>query len=141
MKLPDNGINSLIIPQPITGGKPIDQTYRSGTVNKKTGPESGYSFEKVLSAELGKKELVKISAHAEKRLLERNVAFNGEDMRKIEGAMEMAASKGARESLLMYGDVALVASIKNKTIITAMGEKDMKEHVFTNIDSAVIINR
>jgi flagellar operon protein len=40
---------------------------------------------------------------------------------------------------MLYQDLALIASVVNKTIITAMKGDDMKEHVFTNIDSAVII--
>ncbi|MCL5058566.1 MAG: hypothetical protein M1130_11390, partial [Actinobacteria bacterium] len=69
------------------------------------------------------------------------VILNREDMQKIEGAVLKAAVKGSRESLVIYGDLALVANIKNRIIITAMEGKDMNEHVFTNIDSAVIVNR
>ncbi len=81
-----------------------------------------------------------MSAHAERRLIERNVNLNQEDLRKIADAVQTAASKGARESLVIYGDLALVASIKNRTIITAIQGKEMKDHIFTNIDSAVIIS-
>ena len=41
--------------------------------------------------------------------------------------------------LLLYNDVAMLASSKNKTIVTAMNGDELQEHVFTNIDSAVII--
>lgn len=101
-------------------------------------PENG--FLGVLTSEFEKTDHIKVSAHAQRRLHERNVVLNGEDMRKIEGAVNRAAVKGARESLVIYGDLALVASIKNKTIITAMEGKDMKDHIFTNIDSAVIVS-
>ena len=36
-------------------------------------------------------------------------------------------------------DVALVVSVKNRTVITAVDRAQMKENVFTNIDSAVIV--
>ncbi len=52
--------------------------------------------------------------------------------------MDKAAAKGARESLILMDNLALVVSIRNRTVITAVDEKRMKEHVFTNIDSAVI---
>lgn len=97
------------------------------------------SFEEMLSAEFRKVGGLKLSAHAERRLVERNLALRPEDMSKIEGAVQRAANKGARESLVIYGDLALVASVKNRTIITALEGKDMTEHIFTNIDSAVII--
>lgn len=84
---------------------------------------------------------LKLSAHAERRLKERNIVLNSEDMAKIEDAVTRAAAKGSRESLVMYGDIALVASVKNNTLITAMDGDSLKEHVFTNIDSAVILRR
>ena len=39
----------------------------------------------------------------------------------------------------MVDDVALVVSIKNRTVITAVDKDHLKENVFTNIDSAVIV--
>jgi len=39
----------------------------------------------------------------------------------------------------MMNDVAMVVSIKNRTVITAVDADSMKENVFTNIDSAAII--
>ena len=55
------------------------------------------------------------------------------------GGVEKAQRKGARESLVLLDDVALVISIKNKTVITAVDKEKLKENVFTNIDSAVIV--
>ncbi|MCL6477609.1 MAG: flagellar protein [Peptococcaceae bacterium] len=99
------------------------------------------SFDAILSAEFQRSGGIRLSAHAERRLVERNVTLEPEDMRKIEGAVQKAAAKGSRESLVIYGDLALVASVRNRTIITALEGKDMTEHVFTNIDSAVIIRK
>jgi flagellar operon protein len=39
----------------------------------------------------------------------------------------------------MMKDAALVVSIKNRTVVTAMDRNQMQGNVFTNIDSAVII--
>jgi flagellar operon protein len=49
------------------------------------------------------------------------------------------AQKGGKESLVMMGDAALVVSVKNRTVVTAMDRSQMKGNVFTNIDSAVVI--
>ena len=87
-----------------------------------------------------KQSVVKFSAHAEKRLQERNISLGQEDIAKISRAMQQASSKGARDSLLLYGDLALIASIKNNIVVTALDSNALKEgQVFTNIDSAVII--
>jgi flagellar operon protein len=39
----------------------------------------------------------------------------------------------------MMGDIAMVVSIKNRTVITAVDGDSMRENVFTNIDSAAIV--
>jgi len=36
-------------------------------------------------------------------------------------------------------NLALVVSVKNKTVITAMDGASIKDNIFTNIDSAVMI--
>ena len=61
-------------------------------------------------------------------------------MKNLEKAMDKVEAKGARESLLLYKEMAFVASVRNRTIITAVGQRDAKENIFTNIDSAVIID-
>ncbi len=68
---------------------------------------------------------------------ERQISLSGEDMEKINKAMDALEEKGAKESLLLYKDSAFIASISNRTIITAM--KSGEVGTVTNIDSAVSI--
>ncbi|MBP1744188.1 MAG: hypothetical protein H6Q58_1166 [Firmicutes bacterium] len=99
---------------------------------------SGAGFEKALMDALRQgKEPVKISAHAQSRMAERQITLSGEDMQKINEAVDELGEKGARESLLLYKDSAFIASIRNRTIITAM--KGGELGTVTNIDSAVSI--
>jgi flagellar operon protein len=53
--------------------------------------------------------------------------------------VDKAEAKGAKESLVLVDDVALVVSVKNRTVITAVDRQHLKENVFTNIDSAVVV--
>jgi len=101
----------------------------------------GPGFEEVLRGELERAGGLKISAHAAKRLKERNILLSSEDLARIDLAVKEAAAKGARDSLIIYGDLALIASVKNRTVVTAMERRAAEGHVFTNIDSAVIVNR
>jgi flagellar operon protein len=39
----------------------------------------------------------------------------------------------------MMRDTAMVVSITNRTVITAVDQQSMKDNVFTNIDSAAVI--
>jgi flagellar operon protein len=97
--------------------------------------ENQTSFQDVLQQELG----VKFSQHALQRLQSRDIKMGPAELNKLNTAVEKAAQKGAKESLILMNDLALVVSVKNKTVITAMDGASMKDNVFTNIDSAVII--
>lgn len=81
---------------------------------------------------------LRISAHAQDRLRQRPLSAG--DMARVAAAVEQAARKGARDSLVLLRDVALVVSVQNRTVITAVSGERMKENVFTQIDSAVILS-
>jgi flagellar operon protein len=103
----------------------------------KPGTTNIPSFNSLLEQELTG---VKFSQHAQQRLQSRNIKLNQAELTKLNDAVDKAAQKGAKESLvLMDNNLALVVSVKNKTVITAMDGASMKDNVFTNIDSAVII--
>lgn len=104
-------------------------------------PASGPSFRSVLEQQqraTGTQPL-KFSAHAMQRLQSRNIQLSGEDVARMNAMADKAAEKGAKQSLFMLNDVAMVVSIKNRTVITAVDGDSMRENVFTNIDSAAII--
>lgn len=96
----------------------------------------GPSFSQVLDQHLTG---IKFSQHALQRLQSRNIQLNQAELAKLNSAVEKAAQKGAKESLILMDNLALVVSIRNKTVITAIDGASMKENVFTNIDSAVIV--
>lgn len=96
------------------------------------------SFESLLNEiVLKQEEDYTVSKHAAERLNSLN--FTVEDMQAIGRGFEMAEIKGAKNSLMLYKDVALIASIENKTLITAVDKERAKENVYTNIDSVVIL--
>ena len=63
-----------------------------------------------------------------------------QDLAKINNAMDQAQAKGAKESLFLMRDLALIVSVENRTVITALQGQQAKENVFTQIDSAVLID-
>jgi flagellar operon protein len=83
---------------------------------------------------------LKFSAHAQQRLESRNIRLTSDDVAKMNAMAERAAAKGAKQSLFMMRDVAMVVSITNRTVITAVDQQSMRENVFTNIDSAAVID-
>lgn len=129
------GPSGVPMPMPV----PVQRKTAQPPARIGTSTVPGKQFGDLLQQELERAGGLKISAHAERRLRERNIVLDSNDMAKIEGAVQKAAAKGSRESLVIYGDIALVASVKNRTLITAVDGEALREHVFTNIDSAVII--
>lgn len=97
------------------------------------------SFQVVLHQQLQQQENIKLSAHVQMRLTQRNIHLAEVDLAKINKAINLAQAKGVRDSLLLFHDLALIASVKNRTIVTALDKEAMVNHVFTNIDGAVII--
>lgn len=83
-------------------------------------------------------EALKFSSHALKRLEQRGIELSPADVDRLEQAMDKAQAKGGRDSLILMDDLALIVSIKNRTVVTAMEAGRQKEGVFTNIDSVVI---
>lgn len=119
----------------VSNSNKISNNYRSN-INSRI--ERAVEFSSILN-KAEKQNDLKISAHAKDRLKERNINFNDNDLANIRQAVEKIRSKGGREALIIYNNVALLTSVKNNTIITAVDDKNMKENVFTNIDSAIII--
>jgi flagellar operon protein len=82
---------------------------------------------------------LRFSAHAVDRMKSRGISFAPDMMKNIESAVARAASKGSRDTLVLAGDNALIVSVKNNTVVTVMDRAAMRENVFTNIDSTVVV--
>ena len=125
-------INAMLHPTPTTDN---GRKSRAPGISQKDIAQ----FQQMVHDSVRKKEAVKMSAHAQERLHERKMNISDGDMAKINQAVSRAREKGVKSSLVLMGDMALIASVKNSTIITAMDRNDLREHVFTGIDGAVII--
>ena len=95
------------------------------------------NFQKVLQSRIKDNENIKISGHAQRRMVERDIKLQPKDMNLINKAMDDLEEKGAKESLMIYKDMAFIASVDNITIITALQNKEVD--IVTNIDSTIII--
>ena len=140
MMVSDGGIRRFPVPglgDTISSGRPSPTQPGRG---KGTGPSrNGNDFAAVLGQERARARDINFSAHAKQRLQDRSIELGPEELGKLARAVDKAADKGCRASLLLYKDMAFVAGVDNRTIITALDGQSMKEHVFTNIDSAVVV--
>jgi flagellar operon protein len=121
-------VNPALIPPGVGQGTPV-----SGGSGVATVPQRAFS--EVLGARAAQ---VQFSGHALERLRRRGIDVDPTTMQRLEGGVDRAATKGSRESVVFVDDKAFVVSVRNRTVITAVDSAHMREHVFTNIDSAVI---
>lgn len=85
------------------------------------------------------KEGIKFSNHAIDRMRTRGITFSPEDVSRLSEAVGKAAAKGSKDSLILMNDSALIVSVKNNTVVTVMDKNALKENVFTNIDSTIVM--
>ncbi len=82
---------------------------------------------------------IKFSGHAQTRLASRQITLSDSDVARLGQAMTKAATKGAKDSLVLMDRTAFVVSVANRTVITAVASDALKENIFTNIDSAIVL--
>ncbi len=102
-----------------------------------TGNPSGPSFADVLKETSGQEPL-HFSKHALERVQRRGIALDPSTLGRLQDGVGRAAGKGSRDSIVLVDGTAFVVSVNNRTVVTAVSPEHMREHVFTNIDSAVI---
>ena len=98
----------------------------------------GGGFAELVSRELQSPGGIKLSAHAQARLEQRALDLSASGAARLRQAVDAAAAKGARQSLVLLDDLALIVNIPSRTVVTAIGSDGARGTVFTNIDSAVV---
>ncbi|TFE24424.1 TIGR02530 family flagellar biosynthesis protein [Cohnella luojiensis] len=110
------------------------QVNRYANRNQQQNADS-VSFQELLS-----QQQLKFSHHAEQRLRQRGIELLPDQLTRIANAVDQAAAKGAKDSLVLFRDIAMIVNVPNRTVVTAMDGNSMKEHIFTQIDSAVVVS-
>lgn len=128
--------NQSIINQPVESVKSnISAESDQPKVNEK-----GNSFAEELRTMLSGKSQVQFSNHAIKRLESRDIDVTENDaLERLNKGVELAAQKGCGQSLILVDGTAYIVSVANNKVITTVSQADLKENVFTNIDSTVIV--
>jgi len=121
--------------RPVTS---IHQIAARKNASVKTPVKDSSEFAAILNQKLSESRDVKLSKHAAMRLESRNISLSGEQYEKLKDAVDMAQSKGIKDTLVLMDNVAFVVNVNARTVITAVGQGDLKDNVFTNIDGAVI---
>jgi len=115
------------------GGVVQPLTDRPGVSKPQTNKSGPSEFQSLLSNQ------VNLSQHAETRIRSRNIPWSVELEKRISQGIDAAEAKGSKETLILADNLAIIANVKSRTVVTAMERDQMKERIFTNIDSAVLV--
>ncbi|HST56926.1 MAG TPA: TIGR02530 family flagellar biosynthesis protein [Solirubrobacteraceae bacterium] len=154
--IPPGGVGSASAPAPVRPAAPAPQRGRGrGPADASGGP----SFQDVLKDATATKDAAAVkdataaknaagtsaaaaplqfSRHALERVQRRGIDLSPSTLGRLQEGVGRAAGKGARDSVVLVDGTAFVVAVNNRTVITAVASEHMKDHVFTNIDSAVI---
>ncbi|RYZ78644.1 MAG: hypothetical protein EOP06_28665 [Proteobacteria bacterium] len=94
---------------------------------------------KQVATSVAARDGIKFSNHAVERMKSRGITFSPEDVSRLSEAVGKAAAKGSKDSLILMNESALIVSVKNNTVVTVMDKNALKENVFTNIDSTIVM--
>jgi flagellar operon protein len=115
-----------------TGSSPVGQP------TSEAPPSSGgQSFRDALTAAADDHSL-QLSEHAMKRVEQRQIPLQGDQLDRLQKAMDTLSQRGSRQSLVMLDQYAYVVHVPSHTVVTAVEPNESKERVFTQIDSVVI---
>jgi flagellar operon protein len=138
--VPTPGTSSGGLQKPSSGVGPAQGPSFKDTLNGVMQPQTGVGqgAQNTL-AQTNSTDALKFSNHAVERMQTRGIRFSPEDMTRLNDAVNRAAAKGSKDSLILMKDSALIVSVKNKTVVTVMDKNALKENVFTNIDSTIVM--
>lgn len=123
------GINQL------TDIRSLQLQHQQAVAEKKKG--SGFS--ELIQQEQSKSEGVQFSKHATERISQRGMELTDGLLNNLNQAVEKARVKGAKDTVIIGAQGAFVVNVPNNIVITTMTQQEMKENIFTNIDSAVLM--
>lgn len=116
----------------------VQSDSQSNSTVKSNQVTSNQNFNDVLK-KIQQSSEVKFSKHALDRLNARQIDLSDQEIDRLNDGVSQASKKGVRDALILMDDKVFIASVENKTIITAALEDQLKDNVFTNIDGAVIV--
>jgi flagellar operon protein len=81
---------------------------------------------------------VSFSKHALTRIEERGIDMDTVTIGRLTRSLNMAKAKNCSESLVLIDGNAFLVNVSTNKVITAMTEDDIRDSIFTNIDSTII---
>lgn len=109
------------------------------TALQQGGSPKESTFAGLMQQEIRKESGVQFSKHAEMRIQQRGIEVSAEMMDSLNQAVEKARAKGAKDTVIIGAQGAFIVNVPNNIVVTTMTEQEMRNNIFTNIDSAVLM--
>lgn len=109
-----------------------------GPSGPQTAKVTGSEFSRMLRARLDERRIA-LSVHAADRMMRRGLQIDENTADNLQTAFELAEAKGSREALFLLDEMAVIASIPDRTVKTVLDRRAMAEGVFTRIDTTVVL--
>ncbi len=96
-------------------------------------------FGALLQGAMEDSERVRFSKHAASRVEQRGIQVTESLLNDLNQAIGKAREKGAKDVVVIGEQGAFIVNVPNNVVVTTMTSQEMKQNIFTNIDSAVLI--
>ena len=98
------------------------------------GREQGAGFGALLQNAMEDSQNIRFSKHAAARVEQRGIEVTDSLLKDLN-----QAEKGAKDVVVIGQQGAFIVNIPNNVVVTTMTSQEMKQNIFTNIDSAVLL--
>ena len=112
---------------------------RVSELQKIQAGQRGVGFEQLLQETIQQKQEVQFSKHAKERIDQRGIEVTTTLMNDLNNAVAKAKQKGAKDVVIIGPKEVFIVNIPNNIVVTTLSGAEMKNNIFTKIDSAVIL--
>lgn len=123
----------------ITNAGALKLQHAQAALQTRANTGNQVQFAELLQNESNKAQSVQFSKHAAQRVQQRGIEMTDSLLNNLNRAVKKAQEKGAKDVVVIGESGAFIVNVPNNIVVTTMSGAEMKENIFTNIDSAVLI--
>src|SRR5690606_35412883 len=109
----------------IHGAVPATGVSDRQNIRRPGGPAGPSEFDRLLE-----NQRITLSKHAVTRIRSRSIPWNGALEKRIGVGMAVAEKKGSQSALILADELAEIANVKSRAVVTAIDKSELKERVF-----------
>lgn len=123
----------------ITNAGTLKLQHAQAALQTRANTGSQVQFAELLQNESNKAQSVQFSKHAAQRVQQRGIEMTDSLLDNLNQAVKKAQAKGAKDVVVIGESGAFIVNVPNNIVVTTMSGAEMKDNIFTNIDSAVLM--